>query len=730
MSRLKWCLPLVLAGLWTGGARPAAADHSPHGRVSSVRGNLLVKGPDDNDWSYVERNGVVYDDDVVWADEDSQAEIEMERGAWVRLGPDTRVEVKRLPPDGVLRLKRGSIYVDLADSGGEGVAVQTPSGDVMVEPGSLARVDLDRDDDVRVVVRRGRVSGAIDRGPSRRADAGDVLYLQARAPRPRLEEINDRDFDAFDDWSDDRVSFYLSRQLPRGVDHYIPGVYELSDYGEWVGVDGVMCWRPRCDAEWRPYSHGYWGYWRGQPLWISDDPWGYTTCHYGRWMWADRYGWLWRPGYDWGPAYVHWAQCGETVAWVPLDPYDRPCYRERPRDVGGVLIDVHCWSCMPRENFWRRDRTQIIVVERAPRVVVTEIRPVREVTVIYHDVPPQARCRGVWRTEYVSVPPRDRLVVLEHRAPRADYRCAEIRRPEVRPVGSLMKPVFRAEAQQQVRRQRVVPAVHIDRTAVTPAAVGRQNPQGPGRTGPEPGRGGAAAGAGAGAAVTSGAGRGNPPGRGPRDDERVFQPGGPRRDGGDRPGVDGRPDRPQERGAGARGSDGPVHTEPSPRDRDADRDRTQARPGVLGQPRPGSDREVERRPQQPGTVRTDRQNDRDRSDSRPGMLGQPRGGGEREGERRPQQPGSAPAGRTQAGERGEASGVTVAQPRAGTPARTGDGRPAQPAAGASGRAPSGAAARTEAGRREPEKKPARKPNGEQDRDKREGDRDREHDAGR
>src|SRR6185369_3068848 len=100
--------------------------------------------------------GVVDDDDTVWADDDSLAEIEMERGAWVRLGPDSRVEVRRLPPAGEMRLKRGSVYVDLSDSAEQGMVVQTPAGEVWVEAGSLARVDLDRDDHVRVLVRRGR----------------------------------------------------------------------------------------------------------------------------------------------------------------------------------------------------------------------------------------------------------------------------------------------------------------------------------------------------------------------------------------------------------------------------------------------------------------------------------------------------------------------------------------------------------------------------------------------
>src|SRR5262249_31044463 len=142
-------LPLLLAA----GARPAAADRIPNGRVSSLRGDLLVKGPEDDDWSYGERNAMVADGDLLWADEDSLAEIEMERGAWLRLGPDTRLEVRQLPPDGDLRLQRGAVYVDLSEGLGAGVRVRTPGGDVLVEHGALARIDVEKDDEVRVMVR-------------------------------------------------------------------------------------------------------------------------------------------------------------------------------------------------------------------------------------------------------------------------------------------------------------------------------------------------------------------------------------------------------------------------------------------------------------------------------------------------------------------------------------------------------------------------------------------------
>src|SRR5678816_1670361 len=109
MRHYRRYLGLIAVALFATAPASALAQREGHGRVSAVEGDLLVKGPDDSDWSYFDRNAVVFDGDTAWADEESLAELEMERGAWLRLGPDTRVLFRRLPPDGELRLTRGSV---------------------------------------------------------------------------------------------------------------------------------------------------------------------------------------------------------------------------------------------------------------------------------------------------------------------------------------------------------------------------------------------------------------------------------------------------------------------------------------------------------------------------------------------------------------------------------------------------------------------------------------------
>src|SRR5262245_55487593 len=66
----------------------------------------------------------------------------------------------------------------------------------------------------------------------------------------------------------------------------------LSPYGHWeyVGSYG-RCWVPaRVEPNWRPYSNGHWERTDAGWYWVSDEPWGWATYHYGRWDFDPRVG--------------------------------------------------------------------------------------------------------------------------------------------------------------------------------------------------------------------------------------------------------------------------------------------------------------------------------------------------------------------------------------------------------------------------------------------------------
>jgi len=100
---------------------------------------------------------------------------------------------------------------------------------------------------------------------------------------------------------------------------------DLAPYGNWVQRPSYgWVWRPHAVAStWRPYQYGHWAWTDYGWTWISDEPYGWATYHYGRWYDDPDYGWEWVPGDEWAPAWVDWQAGDDYVGWAPLPPsYD------------------------------------------------------------------------------------------------------------------------------------------------------------------------------------------------------------------------------------------------------------------------------------------------------------------------------------------------------------------------------------------------------------------------
>lgn len=100
---------------------------------------------------------------------------------------------------------------------------------------------------------------------------------------------------------------------------------DLSPYGEWIELEpGLYAWHPSVlDASWRPYTAGHWVWSDYGWYWVSSEPFGWATYHYGRWYLDDHYGWIWIPDSVWGPAWVEWRCNDDYIGWAPLPPYAR-----------------------------------------------------------------------------------------------------------------------------------------------------------------------------------------------------------------------------------------------------------------------------------------------------------------------------------------------------------------------------------------------------------------------
>ncbi len=96
----------------------------------------------------------------------------------------------------------------------------------------------------------------------------------------------------------------------------------LSAYGRWVTVGSYgLCWIPNnIGPDWQPYEEGSWVATDGGWYWDSGEPWGWATCHYGRWIDDSQFGWCWIPGTDWAPAWVSWCADDDFIGWAPLPP--------------------------------------------------------------------------------------------------------------------------------------------------------------------------------------------------------------------------------------------------------------------------------------------------------------------------------------------------------------------------------------------------------------------------
>lgn len=118
----------------------------------------------------------------------------------------------------------------------------------------------------------------------------------------------------------------------------------LAPYGTWVELENYgYVWQPRAttqSARWRPYTVGQWSHTDYGYTWISKEPFGWATYHYGRWARLRKLGWVWIPGQEWGPAWVSWRYSDRYVGWAPLPPEARWDKTRGIRDGADEQFDI------------------------------------------------------------------------------------------------------------------------------------------------------------------------------------------------------------------------------------------------------------------------------------------------------------------------------------------------------------------------------------------------------
>jgi hypothetical protein len=97
---------------------------------------------------------------------------------------------------------------------------------------------------------------------------------------------------------------------------------DLAPYGTWVQTPGYgWAWAPSgVSVSWRPYENGHWIWTDLGWTWVSDEPFGWATYHYGNWAFDPEFGWMWIPGHEWAPAWVSWQVGPDYIGWGPVPP--------------------------------------------------------------------------------------------------------------------------------------------------------------------------------------------------------------------------------------------------------------------------------------------------------------------------------------------------------------------------------------------------------------------------
>lgn len=150
---------------------------------------------------------------------------------------------------------------------------------------------------------------------------------------------------------------------------------KLESHGDWRETsDYGYVWQPReaQSRNWRPYTNGHWVYTDVGWTWVSEEPFGWATYHYGRWTRLRNIGWVWVPGDEWAPAWVSWRKSDDYVGWAPLPPearFDRRSgihnWSDNYYDVGP---DQYCFVAT-REFGGERMQRSVVPSERNITIV-------------------------------------------------------------------------------------------------------------------------------------------------------------------------------------------------------------------------------------------------------------------------------------------------------------------------------------------------------------------------
>ncbi len=314
-------------------AAPAAAgreDESGYGFFRTVEGTSNLTTLEEGEPLEIEPNYPVMVGDRIWVTHGARLELVLPDRSLVRAmgGTDLYLERLALAADGdpgdptALRLLTGEIQFVVREAARDldPPRIATAGATVYLQDRGVYRISADEDGWTEVVVREGFAEVETDRGSSV-VRAGEEARLDG-AGYGRASIASAGREDSLEIWAAELDGYSVAGDSRRYVDERLH--YEaapLDRHGSWIGVEGRYAWRPRVANHWRPYSNGWWASSPSGLTWVSYEPWGWVTSHYGFWDYSPAFGWVWYPGSFYSPAWVYWYWGPTHVAWIPAGYY-------------------------------------------------------------------------------------------------------------------------------------------------------------------------------------------------------------------------------------------------------------------------------------------------------------------------------------------------------------------------------------------------------------------------
>ncbi|MDQ6862055.1 MAG: hypothetical protein M3032_12990 [Verrucomicrobiota bacterium] len=173
------------------------------------------------------------------------------------------------------------------------------------------------------------------------------------------------------------------KSTPRGYETFYR---KLEPYGAWKETgDYGYVWQPQQaqrSRNWRPYTDGRWAYTDAGWTWVSEEPFGWATYHYGRWTRLSGMGWVWVPGDQWAPAWVSWREGGDHVGWAPLPPEARFEKRTGIKKWADSYYDIDAdeYVFIPDENIGAENVRQYAIPQERNVTIVNQTTNVTNIT--------------------------------------------------------------------------------------------------------------------------------------------------------------------------------------------------------------------------------------------------------------------------------------------------------------------------------------------------------------